>query len=129
MSKLLHTASVMLLGLSQSMTPPPPAPSVPAPPGVPTPKDATERMKLAARTNGLLGLDFPWHLKATYQVVGDDGKATDEGVYEEWRVSKDQYRIALHSPLISVEEFGTDHGVFLTGTSAWRQQPLSLFRL
>ncbi len=55
-------------------------------------------MELATKVNGLKGLDVPWHLKATYQVFGPDGKQTEKGTYEEWRVSAQQYRIALHRP-------------------------------
>jgi hypothetical protein len=72
-----------------------------------TPRDAKERMELAEKVNGLQGLDISWHLKASYEVVGTDGKSTDTGTYEEWRVSAKQYRVALHSPSISVEEYGT----------------------
>jgi TonB family protein len=70
-------------------------------------------------------MDIPWHLKATYEVLGDDGKSIDTGTYEEWRVSTKQYRIALHSPSISVEEYGADHGIFRTGKQSWPGKPLS----
>ena len=82
-------------------------------------------MELAKKVNGLLGLDIPWHLKATYEVFGPDGKSTDAGTYEEWRLNANQYRIAFHSPSISAEEFGTDHGVFGTGQEGWPRKPLS----
>jgi TonB family protein len=83
---------------------------------------------LAEKVNGLHGLDVPWHLKATYEVFGLDGKSTDTGTYEEWRVSAKQYRLALHSPSISAEEYGTDHGIFRTGNQGWPGRPLSSIR-
>src|SRR5580692_5789586 len=117
--KLFYLGFSILLALGQTATPPapPPAagpPSQAGPPATPTnvatPADPNQRMELAGKMNGLLGLDIPWHIKATYEVFGPDGKSTDTGTYEEWRLNADQYRIALHSPSISAEEFGTDHG-------------------
>jgi TonB family protein len=92
---------------------------------VTTPNDPKQRMELAENVNGLQGLEIPWHVKATYEVFAPDGKSTDTGSYEEWRVNAKQYRIALHSPSISAEEFGTDHGVFRTGKQGWPRKPLS----
>jgi TonB family protein len=93
-----------------------------------TPKDAQERMELAEKVNGLHGLNVPWHLKASFEVFGLDGKSTDKGTFEEWRVSPKQYRLALHSPSVSAEEYGTDHGVFRTGDQGWPGRPLSSIR-
>jgi hypothetical protein len=73
---------------------------------VATPADPKQRMELAKKVNGLLGLDIPWHLQATYEVFGPEGKSTDAGTFEEWRLNANQYRIAWHSPSISAEEFG-----------------------
>jgi TonB family protein len=121
------------LGFAQAQeTPPAPAdPSSQAAPArgpadVTTPTDPKERMQLAEKVNGLHGLDIPWHLKASYEVFGVDGKLTDTGTFEEWHVNAKQYRVALHSPTISAEEYGTDHGVFRTGDQNWPGRPLSL---
>jgi hypothetical protein len=119
--KMLYLGFSILLALGQTATSPAPsaaagpasqagAPATPT--NVATPSDPNQRMELAGKMNGLLGLDIPWHMKATYEVFGPDGKSTDTGTYEEWRLNADQYRIAFHSPSISAEEFGTDHGVF-----------------
>ena len=133
---MLHLGVSLLLALTQAATAPEPPASVPASQAAPstssaeviTPKDAKERMELAEKVNGLHGLDIPWHLKASYEVFGLDGKSTDTGTYEEWHVSAKQYRLALHSPSISVEEYGTDHGVFRTGDQVWPGRPLSFIR-
>jgi TonB family protein len=134
--KMSYLGVSILLALGQSTT----APIRPAPAGAPsqqgaaretptnvtTPSDPKQRMDLAKKVNGLLNLDIPWHLKATYEVFGADGKSADTGTFEEWRSNASQYRIALHSPSISAEEFGTDHGVFRTGEQGWPRKPLSL---
>ena len=133
---MLHLGASLLLALTQAVAAPAPPASVPPSQATPstssaevtTPKDAKERMELAEKVNGLHGLDIPWHLKASYEVFGLDGKPTDTGTYEEWRVSTKQYRLALHSPSISAEEYGTDHGVFRTGDQGWPGRPLSSIR-
>jgi TonB family protein len=123
------------LGFAQAQETPP-APAGPPSQAVPstssavvtTPTDPKERMELAEKVNGLHGLDIPWHMKASYEVLGLDGKSTDTGTFEEWRVNAKQYRVALHSPTVSAEEYGTDHGVFRTGDQGWPGRPLSLIR-
>jgi TonB family protein len=137
-SLILVILLISFLGFAQAQeTPPePPAPAGPPSQAAPsissaeviTPKDAKERMELAEKVNGLHGLDIPWHLKASYEVFGLDGKSTDKGAFEEWRVSPKQYRLALHSPFVSAEEYGTDHGVFRTGDQRWPGRPLSSIR-
>lgn len=118
--KMFYLSVSILLVLGQTATTPAPPPT-----NVTTPTDPNQRMELAEKVNGLRGLDIAWHLKATYEVFGPDGKLTDTGTYEEWRLNANQYRIALHSPSISAEEFGTDHGVFRTGEQGWPRKPLS----
>jgi hypothetical protein len=127
--RMVYFSVSVLFALAQSTTVPAPpaaggASSQPAPDTSPaevmTPKDAKERMDLARKVNGLQGLDIPWHLKASYEVFAADGKSSDTGTYEEWRVNAKQYRIALHGSSVSVEEYGTDHGVFRAGEQDWR---------
>ena len=114
----------LLLSLAQTTAAPAPA-SPASPSAMMTPDDPKSRMALAEKVNGLHGMDIPWHLKATYEVLAGDGTPSDSGTYEEWRVSDKQYRLALHSPSVSVEEYGTDHGVFRTGDLDWPAEPLS----
>jgi TonB family protein len=133
---MLHLGVSLLLALAQATADPAPPASVPPSQAAPsassaeviTPKDAKERMELAEKVNGLHGLDIPWHLKASYEVFGIDGKSTGTGTYEEWRVSAKQYRVAFHSPSLSAEEYGSDHGVFRTGDQGWPGRPLSGIR-
>jgi hypothetical protein len=120
---LALVASILLFPAQAAAAPAPPAPAVP--PDVTTPDDPRKRIALAEKVNGLHGLDIPWHLKASYVVFSVDGPTSDAGTYEEWRVSEKQYRVALHSPSLSVEEYGTDHGVFRIGERDWPREPLS----
>jgi len=132
--RMLYLSVSVLFALAQSTTVPAPpaagsASSQPAPPASPaevmTPKDPKERMDLARKVNGLQGLDVPWHLKASYEVFAADGKSSDTGTYEEWRVNATQYRVALHGSSVSAEMYGTDHGVFRAGEQDWPGKPLS----
>ena len=122
--RMVYFAVSVLFALAQSTTvPAPPAagsassqPALPASPAeVMTPKDAKERMDLARKVNGLQGLDIPWHLKASYEVFAADGKSSDTGTYEEWRVNAKQYRIALHGSSVSVDAL---EGIGPAGLSA-----------
>ena len=92
---------------------------------VATPEDPKGRVKLAAKVNGLAGIKSPWHLKAHYEVFAANGSISERGSYEEWRVSEKRYRIALHNPSLSVEEYGTDHGIFRTGGREWPRGALA----
>jgi TonB family protein len=115
----------LLLFLAQATTGMPPTQVSPAkPPDVPTPSDAQQRMALAARVNGLLGLDIPWHVRASYEVYSPDGASREKGTYEEWRISDKRYKIALKSPSRSVMEFRNEQGLFSSG-GEWPLQPLS----
>lgn len=91
---------------------------------VSTPTDPKERLELGRKVNGLRGLDpLPWHLKATYEVFDPEGKSKDKRTYEEWRVSAKQYKLAFHSTELSLEEYGTDHGIFRSGGQDWPSSP------
>lgn len=124
-------ASFLLAFVQASTTPSPPlaAPAVsqaipPAGVEVSTPTDPKERLELGRKMNGLHGLaPLPWYLKATYEVFDQEGKSKDKGTYEEWRVNAKQYKLAFHSAGLSLEEYGTDHGIFRTGGQDWPISP------
>lgn len=120
--------AIFLFALLQTQTPaasPPLAPS-PASSEVMTPSEAKQRMDLAIRTNGLDGVGTPWHLIATYEVIGPDGNSKDKGTFEEWRLSTHKYRLSFQSPAYSVEEYGDERGIFQTAGVQRRRRPLSL---
>lgn len=86
-------------------------------------------MESARKLNGLVGADVqPWHLKASYEVFGDDGKSQYKGTYEEWWVSEKQYRRNYQSPPFSQTEYGTEKGGFRTQNPDWPQGPVALIR-
>jgi TonB family protein len=90
----------------------------------PTPSDPKELLELGRKVNGLTGPDVqPWHLRATFEVFDDDGKSKDKGTFEEWWVSDKQYKLAYQSASFSQTQYGTDHGVLVTGDS---EQPRGL---
>jgi hypothetical protein len=117
---ILSLAALTGLFVMQSTAP---APNPASRQSVPTPDDAKQRLELADEVNGLHGIGSPWHLKASFEVFGPDGKSSDIGTYEEWRLNDQQFRVAFHSSSLSVEEFATDHGIFYTGQ--WPGMPLN----
>lgn len=119
---LLSFGAFSLLAFVQtSVAPPPPVAGPPATTvDVGTPLDPKEQIDLGRKVNGLRGLDpLHWHVRASYEEFGQDGKSTNKGTYEEWWVSPTQYKLVLHSPQLSLEEYGTDHGMFRTGGQDW----------
>ena len=130
---LMSLGAFSLLAFVQASTStPPPAASAPTSQvtaranghDVSTPTDPKERMELGQKVNGLRGLDpLPWHLKASYEVFDVEGKSRDKGTFEEWRVSAKQYKLAFHSAELSLEEYGTDHGIFRSGGQDWPASP------
>jgi hypothetical protein len=131
---LLSLGTSFLLTLAQASAPlAAPAAAASASQAVPvakgvdlsTPTDPKERLELGQKVNGLRGLDpLPWHLKASYEVFDADGKPKDKGTFEEWRVSAKQYKLAFHSAELSLEEYGTDHGIFRSGGQDWPSSPV-----
>jgi TonB family protein len=118
---------IVTSGQQQAVTIPSPA----APPArtgdVSTPATPKERMELGRRVNGLQGLDAgPWHLKSSYEVFDTDGKSRDKGTFEGWWVDAKQYKLAFHSPQLSLEEYGTLHGIFRTGQRDWPARPVGM---
>jgi TonB family protein len=84
----------------------------------PTPADPKELLDLGRKVNGLVGPDVqPWHLKATFEVFDEDGRSKDKGTFEEWWVSDKQYKRSYQSAAFSQTQYGTDHGVLVTGNS------------
>ena len=93
----------------------PVTPTAPATPSPPT--DPKALMLQLATVNGLTGDDVkPWHLKASYELLGDDGKPTDQGTYEEFWVSPTKHRRTYTGNGFSVSEYGTEKGELSSGT-------------
>jgi TonB family protein len=103
---------------STSAAPPAPAqttaPAQEAPAALPS--DPKELMLLAAKSNGLTGDDVkPWHVKASYQLLDDQGKVEDQGIYEEFWVSGKKYKRTFTGKTFAQTEYGTSKGYFFSG--------------
>jgi TonB family protein len=82
-------------------------------------RTADDLMLLAAKENGLGGEDAaPWHLKASYAVMDESGKVTDEGIYEEFWVSSTKYKRIYVGEQFSQTDYGTDKDTMRVGSKA-----------
>jgi TonB family protein len=80
------------------------------------PKDPWELMLLAMKSNGLTGLDVPpWHLKAGFKLLDEQGGIKDQGTYEEFWVSPMKYKRIYVSSTFNQIEYGTEKGILRSG--------------
>jgi TonB family protein len=93
------------------------APSASADPVMP--KDPNALMQLAARVNGLAGLDKPWRLKANYQTFDADGKPKDQGTFEEWWAGPEKYKISYTSPGFNQVQYRNGNKTAMLGDVKW----------
>ena len=81
-------------------------------PAVAMPSDPKELMLLAAKTTGLTGDDMkPWHLKASWKMLDEQGSLTDQGTFEEYWVSNNKYKLTFTTKTGSRTEYGTEKGI------------------
>jgi len=74
----------------------------------------------ASAANTLSGADVhPWHLKATFSLLDEQGKATDHGSYEEFWVSTHKYKRIMAGTGFTRTEFGAEAAPVITGTKNW----------
>jgi TonB family protein len=84
------------------------------------PSDPKELMLLAAKSNNLTGRDSqPWHLKAIFTVVDDQGKTTDQGTYEEFWAGPTKNKTIVAGPGYSRTDVHTAAGLFRSGTGGF----------
>jgi len=75
------------------------------------PKDPKELMLAAARMNNLAdAASKPWHLKASFQLLDEQGTVTDEGTYEEFWASPQMSRRTFTGKTFTETEYTTDKG-------------------
>jgi TonB family protein len=100
------------------------SPSAPAPVAAPAketpaatmPSDPKELMRLAAKSNGLTGDGVqPWHVKATYQLLDDQGNVKDQGTYEEFWAGPAKYKRTFTGKAFSRTDYVTKNGVLVSG--------------
>lgn len=92
------------------------------------PKDPNAVMLLAARVNGLAGLDKPWHLKANYQTFDADGKPKDTGVFEEWWAGAEKYKVSYSDPDFHQVQYKNGDKTQTLGDSGWPTMPREMVR-
>jgi len=81
-----------------------------------TPSDPRYLMELAARTNGLNGVNAqPWDLKVSYKALGAKEYLLDQGTYEEVWVSPTKFKRTLLGANHTLSEFGTAQGTLRSG--------------
>jgi TonB family protein len=85
-------------------------------PAAAMPSDPKELMMLAAKSNGLTGDDVkPWHLKATYKSLDEQGGTKDQGTYEEFWVSPKHFKRILTGGASTHTEYGTEKSILVSG--------------
>ncbi len=84
------------------------------------PKNAAAILDEAAKVNGLGGDGLqPWHIRASYQIFGDDGRPQSSGTYEEFWVSDKEYKRSYASSEFTQTDYGTLNGLYRTGNQNW----------
>jgi TonB family protein len=100
------------------------AASVPA-----VPKDPKDLMLLAAKLNGLSSMGTqPWHVKANYQTFDADGKPKDKGVFEEWWVAPEKYKVSYTSAHFNQTLYWNGKARLVTGDEGWAGRPELMVR-
>lgn len=93
------------------------------------PSDPKDLMLLAAKVNGLSGEDMkPWHLKANYQTFDADGKPKDKGVFEEWWVGPEKYKVSYTSAHFNQTLYWNGKARLVTGDGGWAGLPALMVR-
>jgi TonB family protein len=86
-------------------------------PAATPPKDPKALMFAARKLNNLAAADAkPWHIKATFQLFGDDGTVTEEGTYEEFWASPSQFKRTFTGKQFAQTAYGSNKGVLLANT-------------
>ena len=79
-------------------------------------KDPQDLMELAAKTNGLNGLNAqPWKLKVSFKALGEEGYLLDQGTYEETWISPLKFKRSLIGAAHTLSDFGTAQGTLRSG--------------
>lgn len=83
------------------------------------PEAIIQQLEAARLANGIdMQNGTPWHLKATYTLYDDAGKATDTGTVEQWWASADQQRISVQGQTNNYDDYIRNNSVEETGTIA-----------
>lgn len=113
---LLFLLPVSVVSIAQS--------PIAADPTTTMPKDPVALMELAAKMNGLNSITTPWHLRATYQILDDQGHPKEQGVYEEWWAGPKKDKRVFTGSGFQQTDYVTEKGEFRMGD---RALPLAQF--
>jgi TonB family protein len=118
-SLLLSFVCLVLRGFGQTADPASPVASSPATVKVEMPSDPAALLALAAKKNGLQNAgSAPWHLKATYEGLNDDGSVKETGTLEEFWISAKKHRVIFSSPGFTQTDYTTEDGRYRVGDPA-----------
>jgi TonB family protein len=91
------------------------------------PNDPKALLAIGFEKNGLRGPDVqPWHIRGHYTIYDKDGKADDQGVYEERWVSATRYERSFTSAKFNQTEYASGSGLFRTGMQEWPMAELAM---
>jgi Gram-negative bacterial TonB protein C-terminal len=80
------------------------------------PGDPKALMLASAKVNGLSGANAqPWHVKASFRILDENGNASETGSYEEWWAAPNRFKRSFISSRFSQIIFGTENGLFRSG--------------
>jgi TonB family protein len=84
------------------------------------PNDPADLLELAAKKNGLQNVGTePLHIKATYQLLEENGGVKETGTIEELRISAKSYLLRYSSPSFNQTDYSSDKGLFRVGDQKW----------
>jgi hypothetical protein len=90
------------------------------PSSVPLPKDAPGLLSLAREKNGLNSSDVrPWHIRGSFTVYDQDGKASRLGTYEEWWNGSGRYKRTFDLPKFNQTDYADGATLFRDGSQEW----------
>jgi TonB family protein len=93
------------------------------------PKDAKALMLQAANANSLVGDDLqPWHLRATWKLLDEQGNVTDQGTFEEYWVSSKKFKRTVIGTDFKDSIYGTENGVLFSTPKNPLPLPLTQLR-
>jgi TonB family protein len=80
------------------------------------PSDPKALMLAASKLNNLTASDSkPWHIKASFQLLDDQGVVTDEGTYEEFWAGPKQNKIIYTAKTFARTDYINEKGDFVAG--------------
>jgi TonB family protein len=80
------------------------------------PTDPKALMLLASKSNNLTGEDMkPWHIRATFQLLDDQGHQTDEGTFEEFWVAPTKSKTTYSTSKFTRTDYRTSQGLLRSG--------------